>query len=50
MDANVEGTVKEREQDRADQKVGASAEAIQYHYDIGNDFLALAQDLGRNYS
>ncbi|AIP18684.1 class I SAM-dependent methyltransferase [Burkholderia pseudomallei] len=29
---------------------GASADAIQYHYDIGNAFLALAQERGRNYS
>ncbi|MBW5286835.1 class I SAM-dependent methyltransferase [Burkholderia gladioli] len=29
---------------------GASAQAIQYHYDIGNAFLALAQEGGRNYS
>ena len=29
---------------------GASPEAIQYHYDIGNAFLALAQEGGRNYS
>ncbi|KVU29194.1 cyclopropane-fatty-acyl-phospholipid synthase [Burkholderia ubonensis] len=29
---------------------GASADAIQYHYDIGNAFLALAQESGRNYS
>ena len=29
---------------------GVSAEAIQYHYDIGNEFLALAQEGGRNYS
>ena len=32
------------------QAYGASPEAIQYHYDIGNEFLALAQEGGRNYS
>ncbi|PTL75092.1 class I SAM-dependent methyltransferase [Vitiosangium sp. GDMCC 1.1324] len=31
-------------------QVGASKEAIQYHYDIGNDFLALAQEETRTYS
>lgn len=29
---------------------GASGEAIRYHYDIGNEFLSLAQEGGRNYS
>ncbi|WNG38847.1 methyltransferase domain-containing protein [Archangium violaceum] len=32
------------------EQVGASKEAIQYHYDIGNDFLALAQEETRTYS
>lgn len=33
-----------------DSKYGASKESIQYHYDIGNDFLALAQEETRTYS
>jgi cyclopropane-fatty-acyl-phospholipid synthase len=32
------------------ERYGASAQAIQYHYDIGNEFLALALERGRNYS
>ncbi len=35
---------------RKGEQYGVSAEAIQYHYDIGNEFLALAQEGGRNYS
>ncbi|OJH42515.1 class I SAM-dependent methyltransferase [Cystobacter ferrugineus] len=34
----------------AQAQVGASKESIQYHYDIGNDFLALAQEETRTYS
>jgi len=33
-----------------DAQYGASKESIQYHYDIGNDFLALAQEDNRTYS
>jgi len=50
MEANSQAAVAEPERGRSDQKVGASADAIQFHYDIGNDFLALAQEAGRNYS
>lgn len=43
----------EKAEDAATQnksQYGVSAQAIQYHYDIGNEFLALAQEGGRNYS
>ncbi len=32
------------------EQYGASHESIQYHYDIGNEFLSLVQEDGRNYS